>query len=453
MVVDIPFNYTCLLAFKTLLSIGNERKLSIDKIIKYREKLLNLSLEDYFHDDRPIQDENWSGKISFKKINYDQEIVKFLKEYKKIFSIKNGVLSLKEEITKDFLDELIFDFDVSSRIYGWSSNYQCLEILGIDTFKNLLSNLVNLEENFEKCYANLSTKNVDREIVKKIHVGLMLRKKLTDKLKLLKDDVLESFYYFVLDMVFDNEKYNYRPFPIDVDNYAKSKYFTDEENLHTTLFKPYLYAIFGDKDLALLAVFDTIEKIYDMKGEIFEENVLNNEGKDDGDSHFLDDEEDVEWISLGNEDENIFTSWNEEEFAFYLKFIDNINRILITYGKNDDLLNTKYRLLFILDKEGLCLFDEVNFYTTLDRVLEFDFHDEAFDFFEKEAKFFIEEVFNNNVRYDYTIKKLLFIRTYYELTGDKEIIDVFNKYKNCDSYNEFYNIVFDKNSYIRKRHF
>ena len=231
------------------------------------------------------------------------------------------------------------------------------------------------------------------------------------------------------------------------------KYFTDEENLHTTLFKPYLYAIFGDKDLAMLAVFDTIEKIYDMKGEIFEENVLNNEGKDDDDSHFLDDEEDVEWISLGNEDENIFTSWNEEEFAFYLKFIDNINRILITYGKNDDLLNTKYRLLFILDKEELCLFDEVNFYTTLDRVLEFDFHDEAFDFFEKEAKFFIEEVFNNNVRYDYTIKKLLFIRTYYELTGDKEIIDVFNKYKNCDSYNEFYNIVFDKNSYIRKRRF
>ena len=82
-----------------------------------------------------------------------------------------------------------------------------------------------------------------------------------------------------------------------------------------------------------------------------------------------------------------------------------------------------------------------------------DFEDldfEDFEFYEDEARFMTEEIFM--VEQDInTIKKLLFIATYYKLTKDKKILNIINKYSKSAEFQAYCEIIFgDDKGYPKK---
>ena len=57
-----------------------------------------------------------------------------------------------------------------------------------------------------------------------------------------------------------------------------------------------------------------------------------------------------------------------------------------------------------------------------------------------EVMYFISEIFNTY--YDrFCVRKILFVKTYYELTNDIEVINYINEFKDSKLYNHVYKII------------
>ena len=86
----------------------------------------------------------------------------------------------------------------------------------------------------------------------------------------------------------------------------------------------------------------------------------------------------------------------------------------------------------------------------MEKTKEFDLEAEDFDFVEDEVRFMADEVFMTETN-ENTIKKLLFISTYYELTKDKKIVRILNKHSNKDNFATYSDIIFgEQKGYSKK---
>lgn len=115
--------------------------------------------------------------------------------------------------------------------------------------------------------------------------------------------------------------------------------------------------------------------------------------------------------------------------AFYLNYIDHINQHQKCYGDDESLENAKRRLLYVLDGYGDDLYKEENFEKALGEVsIEGGEPSEVFSDFYAASRLFLVDILENWADDDLLIKKLLFVSTYYDLTHDKRINKILDKY-------------------------
>ena len=142
---------------------------------------------------------------------------------------------------------------------------------------------------------------------------------------------------------------------------------------------------------------------------------------------------------------------HQSEFSFFLKYIDAIIKYQQKNGIDKKLSSAKNRLLYVLDNSVYKLYIKQNFDNVLNSVMELDlnYEEDIWDY-SRCAKAFFVDVFESTEQNEFTIRKLLFISTYYELTKSSEIKDELMFYREHPFYEEYSNIILGETKEKRK---
>ena len=454
MIIDVPFEYFCFLAFKVNLQFENKRMISFRRFSKYIDALVFRTLEDYRNNGEIFVKENWKGPVDIRRMDYYDELMEVVDKSGGMFSFDGDMLELSQDVTLDDLIDLVEVADVSHRFIYMSDCTECLDALGATTIKNSIANWVKIEKEFFDEYMKLVYTSRERASRNKINKFLLNRMMLTSQINSFDKERVWAFYTCSGNMTELELDTRYDIFPINVKFYKNSPCYEINNDLVNLLKTDFQYAIFGSKSIVEECVINILGNIYDAKWEkivqLHEQRVLDDCDDEQiiDEGYMLDVDENPDCSSdYSQEDEDteeIIPDHPWEDLVFYLVFVDKINSFFRDYGYTEELEVAKYRLLYLLDRPDWCLYDKDSFEEVLEQVLECGYLEENIaNIFEMEAKYFITEVFEN-INGDneiLTIKKLLFVSSYWELTHDKEIKEILNAYRGNENYMLFSQII------------
>ena len=112
-VIDIPFEYTTILAFSMLVRYQSQYSISINTLKEYRNELI-AELK------KVLERENDKKLINIKNIDEEEELINLLSNYSNIFKIESNDLNIDSKIKLKELDNIIQTFRQSNynvRIY------------------------------------------------------------------------------------------------------------------------------------------------------------------------------------------------------------------------------------------------------------------------------------------------------------------------------------------------
>lgn len=490
--IEIPYYFINLLAFNTLLKYENKKVISIDTLNKYRETLLdevNRIYQDeiiYGNDTYFLPQDKWEGTINFIKKDEKIEMDQFLKTFSNLFELKDNNVCLKDDIDYDTLESEIEKLRVKNnlgvRFDTPSSNARLREVLGAKGIQNQLENYLKIEEKIENLYGTLGTIGND-----KIKPALLVRGMLLSNISCLPNEIISAFRDVSLEFVCNDTECCYAHMPFNVDLWNKCKFYDDNDylgDMDTFIYDIYIYSIFGDKSLKcrklhedLLKVFyafDGVVKVADSEDELFDDTIDYDENVyygnvDDYDvQDYYDDVNDYDYSDICDDDLeefdedldddefemdyfNIYRDVSEEKFAFYLNYVDKLDRYMEDNGYNDSLIVARNRLLYAIDEARLCLYQKENLEREIEISKAIKFSVGAFSFMKNEARFMADEVFSDKDKIN-SIKKLLFVSTYYQFTEDEAIKEIMFRHCASDSFDLYSDLVFGKeNGYSKKR--
>lgn len=463
MVLPDYYDYINILAFKYLYKYENKKSISIETLHLYRKKLIEIVLDEY-KEKKNIhfsEEDQWEGEVSFTPIQEKEKIKEFLNTYEDYFYLDKNMIILKEEVTYAQIEQLEIDLQeenkIPHRLTVGEYEVELLQLLGIHTIENILRAYAKIETKIEEKYNELYTQKSNSILRKEITDLLQQRTLFSLKIFLMPEQVIEAFFNISGCITFEKERHvDYRNLPIDNDLY-KAKGYYDENNFYSDIedriYDIYQYAIFGENINVLFPkkIVELLDEIRDMK--------LNNEEMPQFDvtTDYIDDllnenfmqplEENKARTNLNKESTKnekpilYFFNSSEEEWIFNLSYLDKLNKYMKKYGENESLLLTKRRLLYALDQPRKKIFIEENFEKELAN-LDFDeIDEESFEFFQDEYFFLADEVFETKED-ENTVKKLLLISTYYDLTKNEEIVDIINEHKDHEAYDKYCEIIF-----------
>ena len=267
-------------------------------------------------------------------------------------------------------------------------------------------------------------------------------------------DAFKNIANYIYDEFDTSETYD--KYPIDL-NLWKAKYEDPDDflsDIDPVVYDLTQYAIFGKtyNVLYFKKVCEDLEDLYLNETGWISDTTTNTTNNTTTDSIF--DEENMDDIDFElleregtNEDSDeysasfaYFYDSSNEFWVLYLNYLNNLNHFMDLYGKSEELLLAKKRLLYAIDKPNVMLFDENNFKNALEDAKDIELDEDPFDFFCDEVKCLSEEAFviPND---EYTIRKLIFVGTYYALTEDSEIKETVLKYQNDERFAFFYEIM------------
>lgn len=430
MMEKVPYNYIGLLTFLNILKYENVRSIKKSDFDKYRELLLNRVKEE-------------TKCLDFCLVEEDCFDV-FLSKYSDIISFDKDVLYLDKDVSLGEIEKRVSDVqkeeDIDDIFDVFDYQRQMLNILGISLIYNTLKQYWDLERKIEDIYMNL-----DNGIDPNLKKYLLWRGIFLINFKNASSSLIDAIKSTSTSIGFEEDDFDYDDFPIDFTHFEHpDKYSKDKDDLFDdvsdSLFWIYQYAIFGEESLSAQKLWKDIDYIYmhELDSEEENENFEDVDPFEEIDFSLFDEEEITEIL---NDDSD------EADYLFYLLYIDKINAFNLEYGEKDELLKVKKRLLYALDKPELCLFKEDNFKVELEKTMEEN--EATFELFSDEVRYMASEVFL--VPYDKnTIKKLLFISTYYELSEDEVVKDIIDSHSNHEQYNFYKRIVFGEQKSKRK---
>ena len=212
-----------------------------------------------------------------------------------------------------------------------------------------------------------------------------------------------------------------------MDLYMKSDFYVEEDDslvdMESMLYGTYQYSIFGDARYKLftLKLLDEISKIYFV-----------NKIEDDVDDELSDAFGD---ISFNERKDSI------EERLFYLTYLKKLGAFMGKYGYRKDLGMVYKRLLYSLDNisDKLCI--DGNIDKAIEKIGDIEISEDSFVGLHDEMVFMASEIFEvgNN---KYTLRKLLMLATFYDITKCEDIVDAIDGYKNNNNYSYFCDIIF-----------
>lgn len=445
MVLPDYYDYINILAFKHLYKYENKKSISIEALHKFRSELIKdiiqhykeqpwwmrakikredddeLSFDDEFNDDgfsyedEFDDDELDDDELSFEGIDENKKLIKFINKYKDFFYMENQQVILKDHISYAELLSLKSTLEKEQKIpyIVDSAEYvpELKKILNIHTINKVIKDYLQMEQQLEEKYSQLYTKNDNDQLRKNIEKLLNIRATFYIRLSTLPLQILDAFRISSLDSDCDTPDYEHSP--INMALWTQSDYY-DEENftsdLDDRIYDIYQFAIFG-KPINILAN----KKL----SEDLDQNIVGDEK-----TPFTFDFDPL-----------------KEEWIFHLVYLDKLNKYMAKYGKEESLLSAKRRLLYALDRPDKKIFKEENYKQELEDLNLSEIDEDSFEFFQDEYLFLADEVFEKD-QDENTVKKLLLLSTYYDLTKNEEIVEIIDEHKHHEAYNAYYQIVF-----------
>lgn len=418
--VEESFAYTTFFALKIRLMFENQNYIPITKCFGVR---------------RVLEEETRLGNITFKQIDEVDALNQFLKEYQGIVYIKNDYLYLNNKVKIDDINEIISSLKVD---YYLDYNLKTFKYLGITEPIKIIYGLYAFEKNLEKLYiAPIDNKSIE--------LKLMQIEQVFQSFKSRNEEYIDGLYD-IQKNILDQGNDPYIIFPISRTLYENSAYYDEKWNIEEKFYDPVQVAIFSDIALypyktqfRMEKLYDSIEKQKDDNEEVLFDDTIDSEYGDD-------DYQDVVDTILKepniNDDLESFGKCEDlstKETVFALQYLLEISRFQEKYGFNDSLEKISNRIKYIIDNEDLCLTDDK---TELEFLLNQYLENDDFDYYWyiDESYYFVYELFNIYPD-EYFLKKLLFVKSYYALTNDQELLEEISMYNNHPNYNDIYNII------------
>ena len=455
------YDFIVFLAFRALLNYEDKRSISFEDLVRYRKKIVEKHI-NYHSQFSEYDDEDFERHLhEFHNLNNDMALneerdlfVDFTLNNRDLFYFNDGKLYLNEDISLDELDKYKFTIDcyndrddkiICGELLGFHDSPECLNIIGAKKMKKTASMIVKDEKKIEKAYQELIGTGLESNIQKLLNIS-------NYKLALignLPDDKMRCYHRLFNGLSsIDNDSTGN-----DIDLYSedlmeKDDFYKLNEQYNDILAKyGYIKAIFNTGTLSYDKLSNIMDAMWTYKepdaelevepidpeatAKYLEEREKQKEefvdefedDEDDYDEDYYDDDEDY------NEVEHYLHRKNCN-YAFYLNYINNIDKYIYVHGENEELNNTKNRLLYLLDNYGDNLFIKKNFNNAYENICmeDIDYNDDLFDFYTLSRLFLVDilEGWNDD---ELTIRKLLFASTYYNLTKDIRIERIIEKYK------------------------
>ena len=441
------FDFIMYLAFRTILEYENKRSLTVSELHDYRKKLMEKNIEYYSQFDE-YDDEEFEEKIRFflssntsmTLVEEGQNLINFISDkkitYKDLVDANFELGSYKD---KD--DKLI-----CGKLISISDCIECLDVIGATKVKKFVYNIIEDEKKIEHAYHSYSGFELEKNI-KKLLVLVYYRLTLISNLK---DDKLRCYYRTLKNLG-----------KVDTDSKGKEVrllsdyliendkfYNLNDRSIDSILNDKYQRAIFGDGTLVyakLLSIMDAIwsyrnpnmqyeielidpDAIFSSIEEHLEELASFEDEFEDDKTNFQEYSEEYETDSI---DDYLYRK--RVEMTFYLNYINHIDKFLKIKDSDEDLKNSKSRLLYLLDSYGDNLFKEENYNQALCNISmsEINYREDFADFYAL-SRLFLVDILEGWIDDEMYLKKMLLVSTYYDLTKDNRIKKIINKYKKTE---------------------
>ncbi len=415
--LDKYYDYINVLGFQCLYQYENKKDISVDKLTEFRNRATNITGEVI-----PVDED-----VEIEKIN------NFVNKYSNYFEISGDIVKVKDNISyKELvaLAKMIKDRDdIESEISLITMNLSLLAVLGIYTMREALVDYMKLESELERKYQYLYTEKDNEELRKEIAKLLRFRMGFLFQIHLLPGYSRESFVKTMNDLLEVND---YVMEPLNMDIYMNSDFYVEEDDsladMESMLYSTYQYSIFGDArhKLFTLKLSDEISKIYFI-------NKMNDEVDSDLDDIFG-------GICSNDKKSEL------ENRLFYLTYLNRIKAFMVKHGYRKDLGMVYKRLLYSLDNISDKLYLDGNVDKTIDKIGDIEISEDSYVGLHDEMIFMASEIFEVGDN-KYTLRKLLMLAAFYDITKCEDLIYIINDYKDHKNYLYFCDIIFgDSNS-------
>lgn len=451
------FDFIIYLAFEALLNYEGKRSITLEQLHDYRLKVCQKHMESHQkyteYDDKEFEEKlKYFHKLHL-EMNASEELQmfqRFLKDNANLFSFVNGAIVLRDDINDEELEDAKCELDsyssehdrlICGELVSFYDIFECLGILGATKFQQFVSELIGDEKSLESLYQNyqgIELLKKTSEILPKINFRLGL-------IGNLKSRKMRCFTR----LVWKNERADSDSKGCNKDLLSKHLMENDAfYNLYGVdylLKSPFLKAIFDNGTLVYGKLKNNINGLWAYKNrditpefepvdpDAFSEFLIQIEEER---ASFQDEfEEATEDIEDGYSEEELdeyedYLYERRINKIFYLNFINHLNEYQMTVNNNDVLENAKRRVLYLLDDEGENLFLEEIFKKTLISIsLDGINIKEDLSNFYMIARVFLIDILEGNIDEEITLRKMLYVSTYFDLTGDKRIKRIVSKYR------------------------
>lgn len=468
------FDFIMYLAFRTVLIYENKRSLTIEQLHNYRIKLCEKHSEYHSqfidYDDEEFEENLCFFHLSNMNMTMAQEnqyFLEFISNNNELFFYKDGIINLRDGVTYEDLNRASFELDsysdrddkiICGELIAMHDCVECLDILEAKKIKDFVYKIIDNEKKIERAYQIYTGIELEQNIQKLLaHVKYRLA-----LIGNLKDDKMRC-YHRVIDSYGSTDLDSKGQDILLLSECLKKNdkfYNLSSKYIDYILSNKFQRAIFETDTLVYDRLNDAMDAIWShrkpdvqMEMELIDPEATYllmeayMEQAETFDDEFEDDDE-IDYDDYDEEDDmnriEIYLHDKKINMAFYLNYINCVNEFSKKCGINDDLENSKNRLLYLLDGYGDNLYKDENFKNALNNVSmdEIDYKDDFNDFYII-SRLFLVDILEGWIDDDMTLKKMLFVSAYYDLTKDKRIKRVINKYKKTEIGEKVTTIIFE----------
>ena len=439
----VNYEYTTYLAFLLALRYNGieSYRMPIKSLMSYSKILIDEINKDY------KSAEKVNGfNIVISLVDGPNSFQNSIEPHKDIFNIDGEFLVLSDKVSIHDLSSFIEKFDYPFSEYAINvikGNSEIKNILNLHIIKETIIEHRKLESSIESCYVPIGLDSkLTPEGEKKLQELIMYRNNFYLALLGLSSNTLADFDDEAKCLLSDPyEKF----FPIDSENDYDSLFEKEIYTIDELLENPFVIAYFTQVSLSHYRI------VADLSNLSLRYLLL---------PHFSTEEEYRKFISYDiatnalYKQQFISTVRSKTELLFFITLIKNTE--LVRKEIDDDsiaiaLETAEKRLMYMLDDPyfNLCHFDNLDQifnditskYNNNELFQNEDlFEDECFKLINQLgmlAKVFIYDIFEGIYDEELNRKKLAFIKTYYDIAKDKEIISILNQYSDMPDYWRF----------------
>ena len=463
--MDKYFEFIMYLAFKNILTYEDKRELSIEELHNYRitiwkketdGKLLVSNQTTY----QQKLSELLKLNLNMSDLEEQKMFTTFLKNNHDIFTYSKGIISIRSEIPIDKVRDLKFgsddnttkdDIKISGELISNGDCLECLRVLNITKIPDEVQKIIRIEKAVEDSYQNYNNMNAQNQI----RVGNYLIAAQISRISKMESDKIGKYtrvfrhmqsmpdaigdaFCLLSDYIQENDEFYKGNDYIDYELRNKfQRAIFDTNVLAYTQLSEYMDLLWMYQN-----PLEPIESI-PLAGEVPFEGINEYElDTYDYEDEFDDEEYFPEDFDLECIDDLYETELDEiEEYklsekinlAFYLSFIKTLDNYQNKYGQNEILERAKRRLLYTLNSLRFNLFEEENYQEKLSEISmdDFNYKEHFFDFYVI-SRLFLVDILERWIDDEYTLRKLLFVQTYYDLTKDIRIKRIIEKYQKTE---------------------